>query len=120
MLSFIIFIALGSENIAPTLIIRLPFNAYDLHVRTQIIEFTEQYYVQRGDGIRGGFVVKSPFTTNSEGLAYEPYWPDVIKHLISISSKPFGMKRIPYMILQPCLANGKEVKYIYLNGKKCG
>ena len=70
-------------------------------------------------GERGGFVIKSPYTTNCEGLVYEPNWPEVIMHLIRISCKPFGMYRIPYMILQPCLSNGKEVKYVYLNGKEC-
>jgi len=101
------------------LIIPLPYDAYDLHIRKQIIDFTEEYYVQRvrEEGKRGGFVMKTPFTTNSEGLAYEAHWPDVINRLISISSKPFGKFRIPYIILQPCLANGKEVKYVYLNGK---
>ena len=121
LLFFIIFLALGSGNTAPTFIIPLPYNAYDLDLRKQIIEFTEQYSVKRvkGDGKRGGFVIKSPFTTNSEGLVYQPHWPDVINHLINISSKHFGMYRIPYMILQPCLANAKEVKYVYLNGKQC-
>jgi len=62
-----------------------------------------------------GWVVKFPFVTVREGIKFCKKESDVLKAL-DISAGKFG-GRIPYAMLQPCLANRKEYKVVVLNGK---
>ena len=62
-----------------------------------------------------GWVVKLPFVTVREGLKFCKTYMDVCKALDFATGKFGG--RIPYAMVQPCLANRKEYKVVVLNGK---
>jgi hypothetical protein len=62
-----------------------------------------------------GWVVKFPFVTVHEGLKFCRTEFDVLKAL-DVAVGKFG-GRIPYAMVQPCLANRKEYKVVVLNGK---
>ena len=61
-----------------------------------------------------GWVVKLPFTTNSERLSF---WTSVAEILraVEISESMCG-HRMSYALLQPCLANRREYKVVVLEG----
>jgi len=75
----------------------------------EILEFTSSHDEKHG------WIVKLPFTTNSEGISFCKTTVDVLAAAQSKYDK-FG-HRIPYAILQPCLANRKEYKVVLLGGE---
>ena len=63
-----------------------------------------------------GFVLKLPFTTNSQAIKY-PKTLEGIRSAVSQFYRNFKNK-IHYAILQPCLANRKEFnKHVFHNGR---
>lgn len=62
-----------------------------------------------------GWVVKFPYTTNRNGLRYVHNVEQLISTLYA-RYEQFGTI-IPYAMLQPCMANKREYKLVYLNGQ---
>jgi hypothetical protein len=60
-----------------------------------------------------GWVVKAPYTTNSEFVRFPKTLEQIKQHLCIAKNKYFGS--IPYMLLQPCMENRKEYKVVVLN-----
>ena len=60
-----------------------------------------------------GWVIKAPFTTNCESVRFPKSYSDMLKFMRSLSKKYFG--HLPYLMIQPCMHNRKEVKIVALN-----
>ena len=73
-----------------------------------------EWFMQGHDEGRG-WVVKMPFVTNCEGLQYCQSPERTIK-MIEHTIERFH-DRVPYLMIQPCLANKKEYKVVVLNGE---
>ena len=60
-----------------------------------------------------GWVIKAPFTTNSESVRFPKSFADMETQMGILSRKYFG--HIPYLMIQPCMYNRKEYKIVSLN-----
>jgi hypothetical protein len=60
-----------------------------------------------------GWVVKAPYTTNSEFVKFAKSFEDIFFSVNLATTKYFG--NIPYMLLQPRMKNRKEYKVVVLN-----
>jgi len=63
-----------------------------------------------------GWVVKSPFTTNSQFIRF----PKSVEEVYHVCTEAYfdpkiGYDKIPYLMIQPCVFNRKEYKVIVLN-----
>jgi hypothetical protein len=62
-----------------------------------------------------GWVIKAPFTTNCESVRYAKTYADVVKFMGSLSKLYWG--NVPYLMIQPCMYNRREVKIVVLNNQ---
>jgi hypothetical protein len=62
-----------------------------------------------------GWVIKAPFTTNSESVRYPKSFEAMQGFMRSLSSKYYG--HLPYLMIQPCMYNRREVKIVALNNQ---
>ena len=62
-----------------------------------------------------GWVIKAPFTTNCESVRYAKTYADVVKYMGSLSKLYLG--NVPYLMIQPCMYNRREVKIVVLNNQ---
>jgi hypothetical protein len=62
-----------------------------------------------------GFVLKLPFTTNSQAIKYPKTLDSICEGIFHFYNK--FKDKIHYAILQPCLQNRKEYKLVFLNGE---
>jgi len=60
-----------------------------------------------------GWVIKAPFTTNSESVRFPKSYSSMKNYMGILSRKYFG--HIPYLMIQPCMYNRKEYKVVSLN-----
>ena len=60
-----------------------------------------------------GWVIKAPFTTNGESIRYPKSFDSMKIFMRSLSNLYFG--HLPYLMIQPCMYNRKEVKIVVLN-----
>jgi hypothetical protein len=73
-----------------------------------------EWFMQGHDEGRG-WVVKMPFVTNCEGLQY-CHSPERVIKMVEHTIQCFH-GRVPYLMIQPCLANKREYKVVVLNGE---
>jgi hypothetical protein len=81
--------------------------SFDGDMIPEILQFTELH----SEG--NGWIVKLPFCTNGEGMAFCKTEGDIID-AIERRKQEFG-HRFSYALLQPCLKNRKEYKVVLLN-----
>jgi hypothetical protein len=62
-----------------------------------------------------GWVIKAPFTTNCESVRFPKTFDEMQKFMRSLSRKYVG--HLPYLMIQPCVFNRKEVKIVVLNNQ---
>ena len=62
-----------------------------------------------------GWVIKAPFTTNCESVRFPKTFDEMKKFMRSLSKKYVG--HLPYLMIQPCVYNRKEVKIVVLNNQ---
>jgi len=62
-----------------------------------------------------GWVIKAPFTTNCESVRFAKTYADVVKYMGSLSKLYWG--NVPYLMIQPCMYNRREVKIVVLNNR---
>ena len=62
-----------------------------------------------------GWVIKAPFTTNCESVRFPKSYPEMLRFMGSLSKKYYG--HLPYLMIQPCMFNRKEVKIVALNNQ---
>ena len=62
-----------------------------------------------------GWVIKAPFTTNCESVRFPKTFDQMQKFMRSLSRKYVG--HLPYLMIQPCMFNRKEVKIVVLNNQ---
>ena len=60
-----------------------------------------------------GWVVKGPFTTNSQCIKFVHSFDEMKVSMCTLSKKYFG--NLPYLMIQPCMYNRKEYKVVVLN-----
>ena len=59
-----------------------------------------------------GWVVKGPFTTNSQCIKFVHSFDEMKVSMCTLSKKYFG--NLPYLMIQPCMYNRKEYKVVVL------
>lgn len=60
-----------------------------------------------------GWVIKGPFTTNSQCIKFVHSIEGMNKSLRLLSNRFFG--HLPYLMIQPCMYNRREYKVVVLN-----
>jgi hypothetical protein len=58
--------------------------------------------------------LKTPFTTNRQNIKYPQSVDEIITRVVGLSEKFIDV--IPYVMLQPCMANKREYKVVCLGG----
>ena len=74
--------------------------------------FFLRFTIQNNEGC--GWVLKAPFTTNSEHVRFPKSFDALMECLMTCSR---DQSRFPYIIIQPCLYNRKEMKVVCFGGK---
>lgn len=74
-----------------------------------IIRFVEK------NSDESGYVVKMPYTTNSEFVKFARDYTQVLQH-IELAARKYA-ERVEYVMVQPCMKNRKEYRVVVLGGR---
>ena len=107
------YISLLQQYTIPTHCISLRLRADGILPSSSLLEIEQ--FISKGLDEGYGYVLKLPFTTNSKSIKFPKNLADILDGVRLFHQK--YRDKIHYAILQPCLANRKENRFIFLNGK---
>lgn len=80
-----------------------------------ICQYDSQSRFVTDNSDENGFVVKMPYTTNSEFIKFAKDYAQVLEH-IALAARQYA-ERVCYTMVQPCMHNRQEYRVVVLGGQ---